>query len=32
MRRWIRAGRTVVRLKPQRAGADFNDLVGEPAT
>ena len=32
MGRWIRAGRTVVRLKPRRDGADFNDLVGEPAT
>jgi Toprim domain/CHC2 zinc finger len=25
--RWQRAGRTVVRLTPKRAGADFNDLV-----
>ena len=25
--RWSRAGRTVVRLTPERAGADFNDLV-----
>jgi hypothetical protein len=25
--RWQRAGRTVVRLTPTRAGADFNDLV-----
>jgi hypothetical protein len=25
--RWSRAGRTVVRLTPARAGADFNDLV-----
>jgi DNA polymerase len=25
--RWIRAGRTVVRLTPKRTGADFNDLV-----
>jgi hypothetical protein len=25
--RWTRAGRTVVRLTPKRAGADFNDLV-----
>jgi len=25
--RWSRAGRTVVRLTPKRAGADFNDLV-----
>jgi hypothetical protein len=25
--RWTRAGRTVVRLLPKRAGADFNDLV-----
>jgi hypothetical protein len=32
MERWIRAGRTVIRLKPNRAGADFNDLVKEPAT
>lgn len=24
---WQRAGRTVVRLTPKRAGADFNDLV-----
>jgi DNA polymerase len=30
--RWIRAGRTVVQLKPKRAGADFNDLVKEPAS
>ena len=27
MERWTRAGRTVVRLTPKRAGADFNDLV-----
>src|SRR6185312_17428285 len=27
MDRWSRAGRTVVRLTPTRAGADFNDLV-----
>jgi DNA polymerase len=27
--RWTRAGRTVVRLTPKRAGADFNDLVME---
>ena len=25
--RWQRAGRTVVRLTPKRAGADFNDLI-----
>jgi DNA polymerase len=25
--RWQRAGRTVIRLTPKRAGADFNDLV-----
>jgi DNA polymerase len=25
--RWSRAGRSVVRLTPKRAGADFNDLV-----
>jgi hypothetical protein len=25
--RWQRAGRTVVRLTPKHAGADFNDLV-----
>jgi Toprim domain len=25
--RWTRAGRTVIRLTPERAGADFNDLV-----
>jgi hypothetical protein len=25
--RWQRAGRTVIRLKPKRIGADFNDLV-----
>jgi CHC2-type zinc finger protein/Toprim domain-containing protein/DNA polymerase family A len=25
--RWSRAGRTVVRLTPKRAGADFNDLI-----
>jgi hypothetical protein len=25
--RWQRAGRTVVRLTPKRAGTDFNDLV-----
>jgi DNA polymerase len=25
--RWTRAGRTVIRLTPKRAGADFNDLV-----
>jgi Toprim domain/CHC2 zinc finger len=25
--RWSRAGRTVVRLTPKRAGADFNDLT-----
>jgi hypothetical protein len=31
MDRWIRAGRSVVRLKPKRAGADFNDLVKESA-
>jgi hypothetical protein len=31
MDRWIRAGRSVVRLKPKRAGADFNDLVMESA-
>jgi DNA polymerase len=31
--RWTRAGRTVVRLTPKRAGTDFNDLVmKEPAT
>ena len=29
--RWNRAGRTVIRLTPKRAGADFNDLVTEPA-
>jgi DNA polymerase len=29
IQRWIRAGRTVVRLTPKRAGADFNDLVLE---
>jgi DNA polymerase len=29
--RWIRAGRGVIRLKPKRAGADFNDLVKESA-
>ena len=28
---WTRAGRTVIRLTPRRAGADFNDLVTEPA-
>jgi DNA polymerase len=27
--RWTRAGRTVVRLTPERPGADFNDLVLE---
>jgi hypothetical protein len=27
--RWTRAGRTVIRLTPKRAGADFNDLVIE---
>jgi hypothetical protein len=27
LERWTRAGRTVVRLTPKRAGADFNDLV-----
>ena len=27
MERWTRAGRTVVRLTPKRAGADFNDLI-----
>jgi DNA polymerase len=31
MDRWIRAGRGVIRLKPKRAGADFNDLVMESA-
>jgi hypothetical protein len=31
MDRWIRAGRSVIRLKPKRAGADFNDLVMESA-
>jgi DNA polymerase len=31
MDRWIRAGRGVIRLKPKRAGADFNDLVKESA-
>jgi DNA polymerase len=31
MDRWIRAGRRVVRLKPKRAGTDFNDLVKESA-
>jgi hypothetical protein len=31
MDRWIRAGRKVIRLKPKRAGADFNDLVKESA-
>jgi hypothetical protein len=25
--RWTRAGRTVIRLTPRRAGADFNDLI-----
>jgi len=25
--RWHRAGRSVVRLTPKRAGADFNDVV-----
>jgi hypothetical protein len=25
--RWNRAGRTVVRLTPKRAGTDFNDLI-----
>ena len=29
--RWQRAGRTVIRLTPTRAGADFNDLVIEAA-
>jgi Toprim domain/CHC2 zinc finger len=28
---WTRAGRTVIRLTPKRAGTDFNDLVKEPA-
>jgi hypothetical protein len=27
--RWTRAGRTVIRLTPRRAGADFNDLIME---
>jgi DNA polymerase bacteriophage-type len=27
MERWTRAGRTVVRLTPERAGEDFNDLI-----
>ena len=31
MDRWIRAGRRVIRLKPKRAGADFNDLIKESA-
>jgi hypothetical protein len=31
MDRWIRAGRSVIRLKPKHAGADFNDLVKESA-
>ena len=31
MDRWIRSGRGVIRLKPKRAGADFNDLVKESA-
>jgi hypothetical protein len=31
MDRWLRAGRGVIRLKPKRAGADFNDLVKESA-
>jgi DNA polymerase len=31
MDRWIRAGRSVIRLKPKRVGADFNDLVKESA-
>jgi DNA polymerase len=30
--RWTRAGRTVIRLTPNRAGADFNDLVMEQAS
>jgi hypothetical protein len=30
--RWTRAGRSVVRLKPTRPGADFNDLVMELAS
>jgi putative DNA primase/helicase len=30
--RWTRAGRSVVRLMPKRLGADFNDLVMEPAS
>jgi hypothetical protein len=25
--RWQRAGRTVIRLTPKRAGADFNDII-----
>jgi Toprim domain len=29
--RWSRAGRTVARLTPRRAGADFNDIVKEKA-
>ena len=30
--RWTRAERSVVRLKPTRPGADFNDLVMELAS
>ena len=30
--RWSSGGRRVIQLKPKGAGADFNDLVGEPAT
>jgi hypothetical protein len=30
--RWTHAGRTVIRLTPNRAGADFNDLVLERAS
>jgi phage/plasmid primase-like uncharacterized protein len=29
---WSRAGRSVVRLTPKRAGMDFNDLVRELAS
>jgi hypothetical protein len=28
---WSRAGRTVARLTPKRAGADFNDIARERA-
>jgi hypothetical protein len=30
--RWTRADRTVIRLTPNRVGADFNDLVMEQAS